>query len=79
MTLHDAWDDFYTRVDADLKPGGHFSGRIPNDIKQADYHRHGKMKGKNLGPKRAQKLFDRYYPGEYEIVVAVQKTEKEAP
>ena len=68
---------FYQYVESKLKPGGHHdSGRIPNEIKQALYSVEGKT-DHNLGHARAQRLFDKYAPGRFRVVMAVEEIEPE--
>lgn len=71
LTFEAAWMEFYAELERNLKPDGHQSGRIPNEIKQAHYAMLGKSTD-NLGFRRAQRLFDKYAPGKYSIITAVE-------
>jgi hypothetical protein len=76
VDFKDGFESFYKYVESRLKPDGRWdSGRIPNELKQALYSVQGKGRD-NLGPARAQRLFDKYAPGRYRVILAVEEIEQ---
>ena len=67
VSLYEAWDDFFEYAKEEFK-------RVPNEIYVAENDRRGRRITPagtvvTLGHKRAARLFEKYRPGHYTLVV----------